>query len=320
MVKSDQRYQRLGIRYSKVFVFFAGFGCVAILLALVIRQLLPASPFRTNILLVGNPMLLASYDTAKEHVAIVEIPAVTTITGITGVGEYSLESLWRLGKLDTHNQNILPDSLSEALAVPVTWFVGPKGDAVPDQSEAEKVLRNVFSFSGLVQHVFTSRTTIPFGQYLMLVIATTKLRPDALSFINLHNTSAIITKDQADGTSVPMLDEARLDVVLGTTLQEDALRRESLRVAIFNTTRTPTLGRRLERHINKVGALVVSVGNDVPAVDRCALAGTALLLKSITARYIQSIFGCEVKITDANARADLELRIGNVFERKFFPL
>lgn len=319
MVTKERRYHRLGLRYSKVFVLLTGFGCVAILIALTILKLFPQYPFRTNILLVGSPMLVASYDAPREQVAIVEIPAVTTIVGVTGVGEYSLESLWKLGRLDRHNQAILPDSLSEALAVPVTWYVGPKGDDIPLQLGAEQTLRKQFSIFGLFHYVFKSRSTIPFGQYVLLVVATTKLRPDALHFINLEHTSAIIPKEQADGISTSMLDEARFDVLVGTKFQEDALRRESLRVAIFNTTQTPTLGRRLERQINKIGALVVEVGNDTPLVDRCIISGTKVALTSATAHYIRSVFHCQGQVSDANVRADLELRIGKAFEQKFLP-
>jgi hypothetical protein len=126
MVKSERRYHRLGLRYSKVFVFLAGFAGVAIFLVMLLWQLFPSSDFRTTVLLAGNPMSVVSWDGVRKHVTIIELPAAVAITGLTGVGEYSLQSLWKLGELDTKDRALLADSLGELLAIPVPWYIGPQ--------------------------------------------------------------------------------------------------------------------------------------------------------------------------------------------------
>lgn len=317
MVKTQRCYQRLGGRYIRIFVYLIGLIGVAIISVFLVRQFFPDTLFRTNILLVGNPMLVVSYDTSREHIAVIQIPADMVIKGINGVGQYSLESLWKLGTIDKQKQHILIESLSESLGVLITWFVGPKGADIPDQTHVESVIRNTFSYGGFMRHIISGRISIPLGQYFTLVTATANLRVDAFKYIDLDRSIAIVQKEEVDGTTIPTLDEAGFDTFLGTVLEEDAIRKESLRVAIYNTTDTPTLGARVERKVNKIGALVVEVGNDTPVVDTCIVSATEKVIKSFTVRYMVAAFGCKSNVSDTNKRADIEMRIGRDYQRRF---
>lgn len=317
MVKTTRCYQRLGGRYVRFFGIFSALVGITFLIWGISRLFLPKTPFRTNILLVGSPMMVVSYDASGEHAVVITIPADTVISGITGVGQYSLESLWKLGIIDRNRQHILLDSLSEVLAIPIDGSIGPKGQDIPSQADGGSTIRATFSYGGLVKHIFGSTVSIPFDRYSFLIFATKSMRNDAFTYIDLLHSKALVLKDQADGTVIPTFDEAAFDVLLGTALEEDAIRKESLRVAVFNTTTTPTLGARVERKINKTGALVVELGNDTPLVDTCIVSGDAHVLKSSTVAFFVNIYGCESNNSQANARADIELRVGSDFERRF---
>ena len=309
MVKSERRHERLGLRYSKIFVFIASLACVAILLVLLAWQLFPSSPFRTTVLLAGNPTLVVSWDGARKHVTIIEFPASVSITGLTGVGEYSLESLWKLGDIDTKDKALLADSMGETLAVSIPWYIGP----------TDGVVKNIFTIANIANLLMGKyRTNISLRVFLPLAMATQSLRSDAFEKFTVSHTSAVVKKELADGSTGEFIDGNRLDVVLGTHLEEEDVRRESLRVLVYNTTSTQTLGRRMERRVSRAGALVVGIGNDSPAVGRCVMSGTKEKLETKTATYFQQFFHCEAKIGQS-VRSDLELRVGSDFEKLYVP-
>ena len=104
---------------------------------------------------------------------------------------------------------------------------------------------------------------------------------------------------------------------MGTALEEDSIRKESLRVAVYNTTDMPTLGHRAERKVNKIGALVVEVGNDTPVVDTCIVSGIKSVIESFTVRFMVDTYGCKTNVSEINKRADIEMRIGRDFQRHF---
>ncbi|MBI3577241.1 hypothetical protein HY086_04350 [Candidatus Gottesmanbacteria bacterium] len=306
----QRKHYRLGIRYANVFVFLAGFAGLALLLVLLLWQLFPASPFRTTVLLAGNPVRVASWDGTRKHVTVIAFPASVAITGLTGVGEYSLESLWKLGELDKRDKGLLADSVGEALAVPIPWYIGPTG-----ASSVREIfsLRNIF---GIVTGKF--RTNLSLQIFLPLALATQSLRTDAFEELNVADTPAVVQKELADGTSEQFIDGDRLDVVLGTRLEEEDVRTQSLRVMIYNTTATQTLGRRMERRVSRAGALVVGIGNDSPAVGRCIVSGPKEKLETKTTIFFTQFFGCETKVGES-IRSDLELRVGSDFEKLFVP-
>ncbi len=307
MVKSQRRYNRLGLLYASF----------AILLVFLLKHLFPSSPFRTTVLLVGNPMLVASWDGRKKHVTVIELPSAITISGMRRVGEYSLESLWKLGELDTKNKALLADSLGETLGVVIPWYHGPKIGELPDQPVAETSIRKMFSIGNALALVMGRyRSNLPLQTFLPLALATQGLRTEAFEKLDVGKTSAIVQKELADGTTLGLLDMDRLDVVLGTRLEEEDVRVESLRVMVYNTTTMPTLGRRMERRISRAGALVVGIGNDSPTVGRCIILGRREALNSKTVRYIAHFYSCSVKEGETS-RSDIEVRVGEEFEKRF---
>jgi hypothetical protein len=162
------------------------------------------------------------------------------------------------------------------------------------------------------------RTNLSLQTFLPLVLATQSLRTDAFEKFDVGDTPAVVKKELADGTTGEFIDRDRLDVVLGTRLEEEDVRSQSLRVMVYNTTPTQTLGRRMERRVSRAGALVVGIGNDSPAVGRCVVSGTKEKLETKTAKYFQQFFHCQTKIGES-VRSDLELRVGSDFEKLFLP-
>lgn len=306
----NRRHERLGLRYSKVFVFLAGLACVAILLALLAWQFFPTSPFRTNILLAGDPMMVVSWDGRRGRLTQVTLPASIYINGLSGTGEYSLESLWKLGVIDAKNRSLLSDSVSDVLAIPIPWYIG---------TQKQTTVKDVFSFSGLLKRATGQyRTNMPLRLFLPMVVSLANIRTDAIDDQSRIGTEGIAMRQRADGSTISFLDPDAVDRLAGTQFEEETIRKESLRVAVKNTTSTPTLGRRMERRIVRAGAIVVDVGNDEQILDRCQVFGSKKNLKSYTAEFLRLFYFCDF-LEGESKRADLEVRVGGDFAARYRP-
>jgi hypothetical protein len=99
--------------------------------------------------------------------------------------------------------------------------------------------------------------------------------------------------------------------------ENDVLRKEGLSVALYNTTSVPALGNRASRILTNAGILVVTVGNDEPAISQCEVAGSAKPLSSKTAAYMLGIFGCRKIVLQEGTRADLTIRLGSDYAKRF---
>ena len=68
-----------------------------------------------------------------------------------------------------------------------------------------------------------------------------------------------------------------------------------------------------------MGGFVVAVANDTPEVSgSCELRGSEKVLHTQTARMIQQNYQCTSKEGDTQ-RADLEIRLGNGFVKRYLP-
>ena len=302
----NRRHERLGIRYSKIFAVFAGVATVSSFLVLLAWQFFPTSSFRTTVLLVGNPMMVASWDGARKHVTVIRIPPTVSITGLNGVGEYSLESLWKLGDIDKNNRTLLSDSLGETLAIAIPWYIGlTDGD-----------IKKVFSVANAPNMLMGRHpTNMPLSVFLPLALATQNFRTDAVDELTISD-ALLMKQERPDGSSISFLDPDTVDRMAGTQFEEETIRKESLRVAVKNTTPTPSLGRRMERRIARAGALVVEVGNDEQTIEECRVFGSKKNLKSYTATFLRQFYSCEL-LEGESKRADLDVRVGREFEKLF---
>ena len=94
------RHERLGRRYGKVWlVALAGVMLLGVGLGWWRLNSRPSALSRQNLLLVGDPMLVWSWDRHSGKSVFIQIPASVQIEGLFGYGKYSLASLSQLGKL-----------------------------------------------------------------------------------------------------------------------------------------------------------------------------------------------------------------------------
>lgn len=318
----NARYQRLGSRYGVKLVIVI----LLILLAAVLagwfwfgRQV---SVSRTTVVINADPVWVWSWDSRSNRTVILKIPAAAQTEGVHGYGKYSLEALWKLGQLDKSGGLLLSQSLEEALGVSIPWYIGEKTPRFTSGSSGSDVIHKFFSPAGLGEYLRGSyRTNLPLPVFISLSYAASrKIRSDRSNILVFSPANALTSEVLPDSTSINVVDPQRVDFILGNLFEDEIVRQEGLSVAVYNTTRTPSLGGRLARLLGRMGAVVVTVGNAQPTVEGCQLIGHKAQLKLVTSSLIRQVLGCQSIETTENERADLIIRVGTAYEARFAPI
>lgn len=271
---------------------------------------------RVTLLVVGDPMMVVSWNRDKKTVLLVTIPSATRIDATRGYGRYALDALWKLGELENRPSTVLLESTEDALGVPIPWYLRPPGTQL--SADPIGILREMFSLQSVVSVlVGTTKTNISVPRFLALAGQARFVRANEVSTLDL--SGAIGTEQLADGTQEPAFVPEPLEALIGSDFEEAPLRAEGLTVAIYNTTETPILGQRAARMLSHAGTIVVSVGNEEPVRETCMVQGKKQLLSSATARFIRWYFGCTEVASEGVARADLLLYLGKDVENRYLP-
>ncbi len=275
---------------------------------------------RETYVLVSDPTVVASWSPVDNVLTLISFPSDMLAEGTHGYGIYSLAAFWRLGEIDKKDGTVLAESMSEALGIPVDGYIGPQSGVITGTDALETAksafsLKNIFGFLG-----GRFRTNIPLGKFISFAWRLNFSRPDRVNTYDFTHNIAAVAVDSVlpDGTTVQILDPQRLDSQLNTVFEDETARRESVTVAVYNTTDMPSLGNRVGRLLTNLGVSVVTVGNDTPEVDACTIVGDTEALKSKSAQIIEAVLGCK-SIAGEGIRADLVIRIGESYAKRFLP-
>lgn len=297
-------------------------GCIVfVIVALVILCLqatFKKTPYRQSMVIAGNPAHILSLNASRTALTIIDLPEDTVVSAVNGYGHYSVRSLMTLDALDNHHGALVINSLSDAIGMPISWYIDP-GEMANGVGSVE-MIRRIFSW-GSVGKLLQSKleSSIPFVDWIGLVYALRFIPADAVTFLDV--TPAIVPMESPDGSVVPTLDEFKLDFILENSLYDAGLRAENLTVAVYNTTQVPTVGSRASRQLARMGIQLVFVGNAEPAISGCNITGTKSAQKSKTAQFIRSYFSCTQASDDQHigkgTGADLVVELGSDYAARY---
>ena len=274
----------------------------------------PANPYRRETyILVSDPMVVASWNPADRTLTLITLPSDIAAEGTHGYGIYSLAAFWRLGEIDKKDGTVLAETLSEALGVPIDGYIGPKTGG--NISQSVFLIKNICGFLGGAY-----RTNIPLNTFISLAWMLNVQRPHRVNTYDFTRNPSDIAQNAVlpDGSTMRILDPQRLDSQLKSVFEDESLRRESVTVAVYNTTDMPSLGNRVGRLLTNLGVSVVTVGNDTPEVNACTVTGADAALKSKSADVIVAVLGCQRSVGQVS-RADLIIRTGASYAKRFLP-
>ena len=276
---------------------------------------------RETYILVSDPMIVASWNGADRTLTILTFPSDIAAEGTRGYGMYSLAAFWRLGEIEKKDGTVLSESMSEALGIPVTGYIGPKTALFDFRDTAFVTVKATFSMKNVFRFLGGRfRTNIPFNKFIGLAWMLNFSRPDRTNTYDFTHTIESIVQDSVlpDGSTIRILDPQRVDSQVKNIFEAESVRRESVTVAVYNTTAMPSLGNRVGRLLANLGVSVVTVGNDTPEVETCTVSGSTATLKSKTADVIVAVLGCK-PVVGETTRADLIIRIGSSYAKRFLP-
>lgn len=309
----DRIAERVGHRYLRHF-FVAILILIVIISGLIVwRVTTVMQGGRTTIIIVSDPMYVASWDDERHHMTIFTLPGDVRIDGARGVGNYPVDSFRKLETMDKTKKGLLRLSLEDALGLPINGVIeGGNGDSSP----VDRVKNALSLFSLPAWRGGFPMISLRFGLWRIL----TFIRSDEVTIVDLSdNGGAYRNETLPDGSVVREFDEARFDTLIGQTLEEDAIRKEGLRVRIVNTTDMVGLGNRAARTVSHAGMSVIMVENDTPAQKECSLTAKKSLWSSMSVSFMKTFFHCSVLTGSEDEQADLTIRLGQDYARRFLP-
>jgi hypothetical protein len=129
-----------------------------------------------------------------------------------------------------------------------------------------------------------------------------------------------VQKILPDGTPIQMLNLSRFDTTIGALFEDEAIRRENLKIAVQNATDIPGLAERAGRLVEKSGVSVVSLGNiEGENIDACRLTVREEDTKSETVKFLQKYLSCDLSVSEERDRADMTLIVGTSFAKRYQP-
>lgn len=284
--------------------------------------ILARQPFengRFTIMAISDPVEIVSYDQNRNFWTIIQMTKDAHISGVFGLGEYRLDALWQLGKSESSPSAILRESLAEELGVHIPYYIVPSTSDFTQWSGPISILQETITLTNLLpflKHRFD--TNMSFPDYLRFWWRIRNMEPQRVERYIIKEGSGLVRQTEPDGAWFLRFDRQAFDIRTQDAFEELQVRKEALRVAVYNTTNTPGVGARVGRMIGKLGANVVAVGNDTESqVQGCEMTGNQESLERITTKRIISLFECEYETIQEEQQADLTIRVGKTFADRF---
>lgn len=290
----------IGITTSVFLVFFA----------IIIWNIITSLPDgRTTVVVVGDPVTVLSWDGERGKLGVIAIPGDVRIEGVYGTGQLPLVSLLKLEALDLAKQGLFLYSLSDALGLPIMGVIRENGSLSAD--------RAIASLSPLSPTGWQWEGGVSWPMRFRMWWIFKNLRPDAIWSIHLQDQGVFQDTVLPDGSGTRVWNTERFDTVVGSLLEIDSVRRETLRVIIVNTTSTNGLGGRVARVLERAGMAVVALENDTTVQDGCTVHAKKDVMESRAVLFIRNVYGCTMSEERGDRRVDITVRLGLVNAKNY---
>lgn len=241
---------------------------------------------------------LVSLDIKGNKATIVDFPSELYVPRVAhGYGQYPIGKVFEVGELDKRGGQVLSDTISLYLGVPVDGYVRLVDFSTTDLKS------NLLS----VNFILNAKSNVNLWDRILVVKSLMDLRFDRIEAVNLAKKSEALLL--ADGSSAKVLLEEDLDKLLDRNFVEKGIVREGFRVQIVNTTEQAGLGNAYARIISGLGATVIDVSSEPDDLSACRINASEKVLKSKTVKRIEKMLKCEAAKGDSG-RADLILFLG----------
>lgn len=287
---------------------------VGILFVLVITGILcytfrKKSPYqRTTIAVIGEKISVISWDRKNNSYLVISMPQDMRIEAIHGYGMYSVGALWKLDQMERFGGKLFSMSLGDAIGVPIDGVL-ETGVKTAGEGEPISVVKQAFSFP----------FPLPLGLALDLWWGSHITKISSVSEVDINEQKLYSEVSLSDETVAKSIDLPGLSLALGTKLEDEEVRGEALRVAVYNGTDLPGLGASVARQLSTMGMFVVVVGNDEKTLARCQIMAGKEFQQTHTFTILQELYNCKLLENGEDGRADVTIHLGREYAGKFKP-
>ena len=280
----------------------------------------PGVPIRNSIVFIGEPTVIVSWDTKRSQYVILTIPSDIRLEALHGYGSYSIASLWKLDMLEKRHGSLFLPSLVENFTIPIQWHSIHEKTVGITNEEIVQFVKGQLSLVSLLRSVVVRSSSLTLIDMVRVWLATRAIDASSTGIFDFRSRLIGTEMSFPDGSRAVQFDQKTYDGIVGDIFGSVEIRKDAIRLAIYNTTSMLGIGSRVARVIEQLGGYIVFVGNDDVLYDGlCELTGTKERLISTTSKVIQSLYGCTDVEPSEILRGDLILRLGKLFEKRYLP-
>lgn len=314
----------MSARTKKIKPWIFWLSGIGVILGLALAGILfihPRYPSRIGIAIVSNPTIVFSYDPARSILLALRVPSDVFLDVTRGYGMYPVSSLWKLDAMDNRDGMVYRETLEEAFGIPIRFYIRPLHEDIGFETPIREQMSDVFSLSSCLHAFFSHRTNMPLWFLLEMSQTVPNLRPTETVFFDLTHEAVFTNTIFPDGTSHKIIDSGRLSLLLGTHAEDAHIRKENLRIAVYNTTQSPGLAQKVARILEQAGFHVVTIANrDANHPAQCVIQGSQEVLKTHSVQTLHWLYGCLIEEQQDDSISDVTFLIGSDFEKRFLPL
>lgn len=221
-----------------------------------------------------------------------------------GYGQYKISKIYAVGELDHRGGQVVKDTLSDFVGVPVDAYVTSSRDN-----------RDAKAFFRSLDFIFRDQSDLNLWERITFARNFSSVRFDRIKRIDVLEVAQKTTL--ADGSTGLVVLPEQLDSLLSGTLNWDSLVNERVRVDVVNSTEVAGLGNRAARVLSNIGVSVVSVDSSDKSIKSCQVIANKDVQKSKTVMLIKSVFNCEIASGHTNNLWDAQIILGSDYADRF---
>lgn len=274
------------------------------------------TPF--NVVVKSDQVYLLTFNPTSKQVLALIIPPDTYINLPFNFGKWPVRSIYNLGQTENPpvGAKLLTRTLSLNLGVPVDGYMLMQQDKAKAQilDLISQIRSNPFVSLSLLR---SSHTDLAPSEYLQLWQKLAGVRFDKIKVIDLSRAEIFDKASLRDGTSIWLVNPAKIDQLLAPNLQDDKIADEGFSVGIYNTTGVNGLAVYASRLVSNLGGRVIFTANSDLALPNSAVLGRESYTKlRLTELFVEN--NRYPKLPDS--RADVTIFLGKDFADKITDL
>ena len=328
-MRSHKRSLRRKKKVSRRKIFLTALIILAIFsstwkIVKVVREAIWDGQSRVNLVVDAQNVYLVSFDPGEKKILVTRAPKETYVEAAYGFASYPFGAIYDLGEIEKRGGQVLAFTAQEFFATPIDGWI--KTQSANGQEKFE--INNELSAKGQILKLLQDsirpfekeevvRTNLTLFDEVRLWRQIRQVRFDKVNFLDLEADGVLTDSSLPGGLAVkiPNLDE--LDSLLSPFLIDEAIREESLKIEVLNSTGKTGLGNRVVRLVTNLGGEVISLGNQEEKIDNCLIRVKKEDANRKTVQRLQKIFSCELEESGlSESRSDLVLIIGDDYWQK----